>query len=600
MYRGVRRSAARALHFQPIFRLLHVNLVFGSQTGNAAYFASQLAEQLEQTCGHTVTLSALDDVDVRNVLDDHQSPLVVVCSVFGEGEPPDNAKKFVAALEAPTVQPACKGGDFCVMGLGDSRYAMERFNVIGKRLDQRLEQLGRRRLIPFVPGDVADDVEAAFDRFASQVLAKLPPQLNTTNNNNNNTPSDAPKQKVDEVVLVEAPAPDAPRVYYRSFDPAVYHEDNPRTLQCAAKRIVSRPGERVVAELLFREAGDYSTGDYLAVYPENPRATVDAVLKRCDLDPNQWFSLRGFQSAICMRRKTFPNPCSVRDFLSRFCDLRRPLPKESVKKLQQHVSAVAESSRIAAALENRDAFVKEFHFKSLDVLLDELPSAKLGLADLVDILPGVRPLFYSIASSRLVEPDVLRLVVAHHHILGAAKTPMMEGLVSTYLTRDIEPGCSVEAVVKPSLFRLPKDPRAPIIMIGVGSGIAPFLGFMRERCATGGVANHFYYGVLNEANLLYAEQLEEWKRAGVLNLHVAFGSQGVFAQHLMRRQSEELWPLIRDKQAHIYICGHTMLGEGVDLWLREVISANIKDPVEAKSFYDMLYEQGRYRSDVFA
>jgi sulfite reductase alpha subunit-like flavoprotein len=170
----------------------------------------------------------------------------------------------------------------------------------------------------------------------------------------------------------------------------------------------------VCSEIVFSQAGNYETGDYLGVFPENPKRTVDAIIQRCALDPDQYFSLRGFQSAISMRRKTFPNPCSVREFLARFCDLRRPLPKESVKKLQRYADSI-DSKRVAAALENRNTFVEEFHHKPFDEILAGFPSIKLGLADLVDILPAVKPLYYSIASSRLVVSVVIGLFCIPFH-----------------------------------------------------------------------------------------------------------------------------------------------------------------------------------------
>lgn len=588
MRRGVLLYRTAAFH--------NVRVLYGSQTGNAQYFATLLSEKLQEQKWN-VALGALDEAAPEEVVKE-SDPLIVVCSVFGEGEPPDNAQKFFKALTEKPLERSEAAGQYSVFGLGNSHYAETRFNITGKIIDDRLEVLGRKRLLPFLPGDAADDIEGQFEGWMDQLLQKL-------------GQGEAEKQQLnyDRVVLSDK-APTSVS-FYRPFDQSVWSMENPMPMSCLGTRSVLSasappPNVRACKEVLFTHPElQYVTGDYVGLYPLNQRMNVEKMVTQFRLPPQSYFELEGFESAISSRRRTFPRPVKVVDFLTKFCDLQRPLPLASVRKLLNWVDT-EDAKRIKAAIEDKNIFRETFWFASVPDVLSQFFTLQIGLAELVEILPPPKPVYYSIASSSKVHPKQIRLVVGHHRFSDAKNAVLLDGLCSTYLTQSVQQGDTVEGLVRQSVFRLPEDPSTPIIMIGVASGIAPFLGFIEERLLDQkGGDNLLFYGCMRaDWDLLYASELKEWKDSGRLDLNVAFSHQNpdrmVFAQHLLDQRGEQIFRLLQEG-AYVYVCGHTRLGAGVEETLKSILGRGFQgDEGKALSYLDMLYESGRLKLDVFA
>ncbi len=556
--------------------LSQLRVAYGSQTGTAQMFATQLAEAARAKQWDVVVNSLDDDPEAIEA-----DTLVVVTSVFGEGEPPDNAKRFYRSLmDSPHA--ATLGGRYAAFALGDSRYAKERFAIVGLNIDRELEQRGKTRIMPVSVGDAAGDIEADFDEFVQELLDKIGAGQ-----------AEKPQQKPDRLALVSD-----------EREPTLYAplDKNSLTLSCVSNRSVL-PGtwkERPCAELqLACPEVVYQTGDYLGVYPHSNSVHVDEMVRLFRLDRKAWFSIEsGFESVLSSRSKSLPNPVSVETFLSRYCDLQRPLQTSTLRKLAE-LASPEDKVRIAEGLDKEK---QPFLFKSVPQVLAEYPSllaGALGLEHLVALLPPQKPVYYSIASSALVSPKSCRLVVGQVQI-----TPQLGGLCSSFLN-SLAPGTAVEGQVQKSMFRLPADPKTPIVMVGVGSGLAPFLAFLEERALTGARNNTLFFGCMRpEQDFIYKEQLEKWHREQLLNLHVAFShptTEMVFVQHLMLQQRARLWDLISNQGAHIYMCGHVRMGKGVDEAIRDILLWGCNNSLERSTvMYDALYETQRLHSDVFA
>ncbi len=571
-------------------RQLSLSIAYGSQTGNAALFATQLAERLTAS-KWDVALSALDEKPASDLLNTSH-PLVVVCSVFGEGEPPDNAKAFYQHIMA-AKQPVASG-KFAVFGLGDTRYALERFNVIGRHVDERLAHLGKQRMAPFCAGDAGDDVEHDFEVWSEQLLKQL------------GEGESAKEAVVDRVVMVSGQEAEK-KSFYREFDAQVVSSDNPASLTCLSTRSVL-PGEwseRPCKEIVLGEIA-YETGDYLGVYPPSHQRPVEAMLKQFKLTENDRFVLDGFSGTLMCRRKSFPKPVSIGEFLSKYCDLHRPVPAAYARKLLNWTSGV-DKQRIAEATDDKKSgtlFKDLFWFKSIPEVLQQFPSLSMGLRELVEFLPPSRPSYYSLASSKARSGTRARLVVGSHRF-AVPSGGFRDGLCATYLTEVVQPGSVVESFVKASAFKLPTDPATPVVMIGVGSGLAPFLGFMEERVLSGGRNNTLYFGCMRrEWDFIYGKELEAWAKEGVLDLKLACShadpNRMEFVQHLMARDAKQLWRLLNEQNAHVYVCGHMRMGAGVEQALRDIATAELGNVGLGTAFVDRLVETSRLKTDVFA
>lgn len=609
-----RQYYMRALRIRPamVLRFHHsLSIVFGSQTGTAAMFATQLAEMAHDR-KMKVTLKALDEIDPEELLA-KQEPLAIVCSVFGEGEPPDSAKKFYHHLLNRT-DPACPG-PYAVFGLGDSRYAVERFNIIGRRMDERLTQLGKERMRPFFPGDSGKDIEGDFESWSQELMKMLEsaPAVKSPTRTEAKKNSDSADEDTDRVIMYDT-RPNTVHLYRSEapIDTGVASADFPFSLTCVSSQSVlphpQRWNERPCHEVwLEGPTLQYETGDYLGLYPLCHAPVVDRMLSQFKLDESKYFGLKGHVGVLAGRPKSFPNPVNVRTYLSKYCDLHRPLPTGSIRKMLKYVTSAAEQDMIKRALEEKQDFFRSlFWWKSVPDVLAQFPSLDVGLAELVEFLPPSKTTLYSIASSSAVEPRRVRLVVAQQLFSASKGSPWLFGHCSRFLTQDLKPGMLVDAFVKTSLFRPPADSATPVVMVAVGSGIAPFLGFMEERTLQGARNNILYYGCMRpEWDLLCKEKLEKWSASGDLKLNLAFShvnpEKPVFAQHLMGNDGDELWHLIYHQNAFVYICGHVRLGMGVEEVLRAVVLKGFKGDAEAaKRYYDMLYESGRIKADVFA
>jgi sulfite reductase alpha subunit-like flavoprotein len=603
------RQQLGACHHRCYLSTLRV--VFGSQTGQAAFFASQLAEQaqgrkwdvvLEELdagwcdygCGCVVVWLTFSKVDLPQLVA-REDPIVCVCSVFGEGVPPDNAKKFVSSL-VDTPNTVRGRGPYSVFGLGDSRYAMDRFNIVGRTIDAKLHELGKTRLLDFMPGDAGNDVEHDFELWSARLFQVLGDGDATTK-----------EQPSDCVTIVDR---NTPISYYGSVDTSSHSADNPYSLRCTSVKsalpCVSSWNSRPCMEIWLEHPDlHYTTGDYLGVYPKSAPSHVDEIVALAKLDPADMFSLKGFQSALAARRKTFPNPVSVQQFLSSHCDLSHPLPSSSARRMLNFMDK-GDRETVERALADRQGLYKElFWYKSVGAALAQFPSLQLDLHRLVEILQPSKAPFYSISSSSLVDPHRIRLVVGLNRFGPPANALALGGACSSFLTERLRAGDDVDAFVKSSNYGLPASASSPIIMVGVGSGIAPFIGFMEERIQSASMGkNLLFYGCMRrDWDLLYRDCLEGWVRAGVLDCSIAYSHQDpscmVFAQHLMEQRADEIWQLL-ENGACLYVCGHTRLGDGVDAFLKSLCIRKCGDAVKGKAYYDALYEQSRYKADVFA
>ncbi len=553
----VARAVSAALAREPA-TALRLSVVYGSQTGNAKRLAEQFAQKAEGA-GLQVRLVRADAYPTRELKSERL--LVLVVSTQGDGDPPDDARGLVEFLLGKRA-PELKELKFGVLGLGDSSYPQ--FCEIGRRLDARLAELGATRLLDRADADV--DVDSVARPWAERALQLVREQA-------------------------KAHAPLATVTPLRPAAAAGWSRDKPFSAEVVAnQRITARQSDKDIRhiELSLEGSGlNYEPGDALGLWPRNPPALVDAVLAQLKLDGN---------APVRIAETTQP----LRLWLSE----QRELTRLSRPLIAQHaaLSGAAELNRLlspdhAAQLQKLLA-----EYQIID-LLRAWPAAWTA-EEFVAALRPLTPRLYSIASSQKVVGEEAHLTVAHVAYEAFGSTHW--GAASHYLADQAEAGRVPVFIEHNERFRLPRDASRDVIMIGPGTGVAPFRGFVQERAATGAAGRNWLLFGNPHARSDFLYQLE-WqdtlKRGQLARLDLAFSrdqADKVYVQHRLREHGAELYRWI-DSGAHVYVCGDaTRMAKDVHAALIEVaVTHGGKSLEDATAYVNQLQQQGRYARDVY-
>jgi sulfite reductase (NADPH) flavoprotein alpha-component len=529
-----------------------LTIVYGSQTGNARRAAEQLAAEAE-AAGLPVRLLRADAYPLRELKQERHLQLVV--STQGDGDPPDDARDFldfVLGSRAPRLEQLHYG----VLALGDSSYPQ--FCAIGRRLDERLAELGATRLLPRGEADL--DIDAVAAPWRVQAVA-------------------AAKAALKPVATVTPLRPGPPA--------STVSRDAPFAAELLAQqRIALAAGGKDVrhVELALDGAGlHYEPGDALGVWPRNAPALVDAVLEALRLDGD---------TAVAQAGVELP----LREWLS----AKRELTRLARPLVAAH-AARARSADLQALLDDGPALAAWSDGRQVLDLLREAPAA-WDAESLVGALRPLLPRLYSIASSRKAVGDEAHLTVAH--VQWQRGGGPRHGVASHWLA-NAAPGARLPVYVEPNArFRLPADPSRDVVMIGPGTGVAPFRAFLQERTAVGAAGRHwlFFGNPHFRSDFLY--QLE-WQRAlrdGTLQrIDLAFsrdGKEKVYVQHRIRERARDLVDWI-EGGAHLYVCGAIAMGKDVHEALVDVLAPHAGGREAAVERLDALQREGRYARDVY-
>lgn len=541
---------------QPAGRL---TIVYGSQTGNAKRIAGELASRSE-AAGLPVRLLRADAYPQRELAQERH--LLLVISTQGDGEPPDDARglfEFISGKRAPKL-PALR---FAVLGLGDSSYPQ--FCTIGRQLDARLAELGATRFSAFGEADV--EIEAVAAPWTAQVLEQA------------------------RELLKPAGVPARVTALHAVPNRSAYSRDQPFAATVLAnQRIVARDSARDVrhVELSLEGSGlHYQPGDALGVWPRNPPALVQQWLEALQLDGAQ---------PVTHQQRTLP----LRQWLEREREITR-LHRGFIAALAAaggHDDLAAllqpdQSTRLAAVLADD---------QPID-LLRRYPAAWQPEALLAALRP-LAPRLYSIASSaKAVGKEVhLTVAVVDYEAHGSAHW----GAASSLLAATGEDGTLPVFIEPNERFRLPADSSRDIIMIGPGTGVAPFRAFVQERRESGASGrNWLFFGNRHFASdFLYQLEWQQALQDGSLHrLDLAFSRDAehkTYVQDRLREHGAELHAWL-ENGAHLYVCGDAKhMARDVHAALVEVIVAHGNQSLdEANAWLGELLQQGRYARDVY-
>ncbi len=558
---GVPTASLPAAEAQATARL---TIVYGSQTGNARRLAEQLARQGE-AAGLSVRLLRADAYPTRELKDERA--LYVVISTQGDGDPPDDARglvEFIAGKRAPEL----KQLRYAVLGLGDSSYPQ--FCAIGQKLDARLAELGATRLLPRADADL--DLETVATPWLEQALAKAKDALKPT----------APLATVTPL----RPLPSAP----------AYGRDAPFPAQLLLnQRITARGGSKVAGskdvrhvELSLEGSGlHYEPGDALGLWPVNPPALVEAVLRTLELDGDTDVEHGG---------QRLPLRQWLRD--------KRELTQLSRPFVARH-AAQARSEELNDLLgpDRQPALAALLDRAQVLDLLQRHPAA-WDAAELVAALRPLTPRLYSIASSARHVGEEVHLTVAHVEYDDG--DGLRWGAASNHFARSQEGDRLPVFIEHNERFRLPADASRDIVMIGPGTGVAPFRAFVQDRAATGAAGrNWLLFGNPHfRSDFLYQVEWQQALKDGTLHrLDLAFSrdqADKIYVQDRLRERGRELFDWL-ENGAHLYVCGDaTRMAKDVHATLLSVIAEHGgRCAQDADEYLNTLQQQGRYARDVY-
>jgi len=527
-----------------------VTLLWASQTGNAETLAERLAARLRDG-GFAVELSAMADFPASKLTSTQN--LALISSTFGDGDPPDNGEGFWHSLS--TTQTRLESLRFAVLALGDPAY--DQFCRHGKQLDQRLQELGATRLLERVDCDT--EFEERADTWVAQLQKTLRPE---------------------PAVAVEAQGAASPIETTGKAKPRAS-----RLLVNLHLNSQSPHKETRMFSLDLADSGlGYEAGDALGVHPRNCPELVDELLDLTRLNAEAPVSVDQFGEV------------SLRQALTEHFEIARPN--------SDTLAFIAERSAnpgLKQLLGNdRKAQLKEWLWgRQLADVLQEYP-LDCSASELLGTFKRLQPRLYSIASSAKAHPREVHLTVA------AVRYGKRKGVSSTFLA-DRAQDAEVPVFVQPSKhFRVPSDGDVPMIMIGPGTGIAPFRAFLQERRARGDQGrNWLFFGEQHAASdFYYRDELQGMQHDGLLtHLSLAFSrdqAEKIYVQDRIREQGAELWRWLQDG-ARLYICGDaSCMARDVDQTLRQVAQRHGGlDPQDAADYWRQMSEQKRYLRDVY-
>ncbi|MCY8975376.1 assimilatory sulfite reductase (NADPH) flavoprotein subunit [Bacillus atrophaeus] len=538
-----------------------VTILYGSQTGNAQGLAENMGKTLEGR-GYQVNVSSMSDFKPNNLK--KIKNLLIVVSTHGEGDPPDNALSFHEFLHGRRA-PKLDDLRFSVLALGDSSY--EFFCQTGKEFDARLEELGGTRLSPRVDCDLDYDEPAA--EWVEEVLGGL---------------SEA-QSGIAEPTPAAAP---------RSGESA-YTRTNPFRAEVLENINLNGRGsnkETRHLELSLEGSGlTYEPGDSLGVYPENDPALVDMLLEEMNWDPeevvtvNKQGDVRPLKEALISH---FEITVLTKPLLQQAAQL-------SADEDLRELLSPGNEEKAKAYLEGRDV---------LDLVRDFGPWG-VSAQEFIAILRKMPARLYSIASSLSANPDEVHLTIGA--VRYDAHGRERKGVCSILCAERLQPGDTLPVYIQHNQnFKLPDNPETPIIMVGPGTGIAPFRSFMQEREEAGaeGKSWMFFGDQHFVTDFLYQTEWQKWLKDGVLTkMDVAFSrdtDEKVYVQHRMLEHSKEMFAWIQEGAA-VYICGdekhmaHDVHQALIDIIEKEGGMSREK----AEEYLADMQQQKRYQRDVY-
>jgi len=533
-------------------------ILYGTHTGNSESLAKQSAKAIGEA-GFETKVADMGSFKTRELKTIKK--LLIIVSTHGLGDPPPEAEELHAFLHSSKA-PDLKHIDYSVLALGDSSYT--EFCHAGIQFDEVLEKLGANRIAKRVECDV--DYEDGHAEWLQEVISKLK--------------ADTGESAQAAIAVQQALAPSG----------SIYNRKNPFPATILNK--INLNGRNSGKETIHLELDlkgselHYEPGDALGIYAINSKRLIDGILNLCKFSGEE-------------RVTTHHGEKSLFDALSDDYELT-PLTAVSLK----HYAELSANERLQKIVSDNGSIAEYIHGRDIYDLLQEAPY-QLSPDDLISILRKNTPRMYSIASSQEAVDDEVHIVVSVVRYEGYGR--YKEGFCSSFLSDRVHTDEQVKVFIDPNTrFKLPANPDSPIIMVGAGTGVAPYRSFMQHRELTEANGKSWlFFGERNfTTDFLYQAEWLQYLKDGVLTkADVAFSrdqERKVYVQHKMMEQGKELFNWL-ENGAHFYVCGDAQrMAKDVDSALKNIIQTHgglTKD--KAEEYVKAMQQTNRYQTDIY-
>uniref|UniRef100_A0A8C4VBK9 Nitric oxide synthase n=1 Tax=Falco tinnunculus TaxID=100819 RepID=A0A8C4VBK9_FALTI len=577
-----------------------VTVIYATETGKSETLANNLCSLFN--CAFNTKILCMDEYNICDL--EKETLLLVVTSTFGNGDSPNNGKGLVSVLN-----------QYAVFGLGSSMYP--EFCAFAHAIDQKLAQLGASQLTPIGEGDELNGQEAAFRAWAVSAFKTACDIFNICGKNS--------------IQLPEIYTSD------ESWDPKNYRISCPLFLTALAnihakviipmklkfrQNLQSLKSSRVtiLVKLSCETNQDmhYLPGDHIGIFPGNQPELVHGLIAHVKDAPPADQTIRletctggGYWTSD----KKIP-ACTLLEALTYLLDITTPPSQQLLKKLAQLVTAEEDKQRLEVLCQSTEEYNKWKFYNSPNILevLEEFPSAEVSTAFLLTQLPFLKPRYYSVSSSCDMTAREIHLTVAVvNYRTRDGQGPLHHGVCSTWLNtialNEIVP-CFIRSANE---FRLPEEPTKPCILIGPGTGIAPFRSFWLQRLhdlekkgIKGGDMTLLFGCRQPEMDHIYKEETDEMKRKGVLKeVYTAYsrqpGQPKVYVQDILQSKLEtKVCNLLHKEEGHLYVCGDVHMAKDVAQTLKGLLAKYLNlNEQQAEEYFFQLKSQKRYHEDIF-
>ncbi|XP_060529612.1 NADPH--cytochrome P450 reductase isoform X2 [Cylas formicarius] len=591
---------------------------YGSQTGTAEEFAGRLAKEgvRYRLKGMVADPEECDMEELVNLKNIPNSLAIFCMATYGEGDPTDNAMEFFEWLQNGDAD--LSGLNYAVFGLGNKTY--EHYNEVAIYMDKRLEELGATRVFELGLGDDDANIEDDFitwkDKFWPAVCEHFGIDSTAEDINIRQYRLEEYDDAPDRVYTGEMA-----RLHSLKNQRPPYDAKNPYLAKINVNRELFQNSDRSCMHIEFDIEDSkmrYDSGDHLAVYPVNNTELVEKIGRLCEKNLDTIFSLINTDEDSS-KRHPFPCPCSYRTALTHYLDITQNPRTHILMELAEYCSEPAEKEKFKLMASNTtegkalyNKWIIEDN-RNIVHILEDMPSCKPALDHLCELLPRLQPRYYSISSSAKVYPSTVHITA----VVVEYTTPtnrLNKGVATTWLREKIPkpdaPPITVPVFIRKSQFRLPTKPQTPIVMIGPGTGVAPFRGFVQERNFSKQEGKQvgqtiLYYGCRRKTeDYLYQEEFEEYEKNGLLTLRVAFSrdqAHKVYVTHLIEQDADQIWNVF-ENNGHLYICGDakSMANDVRNILQKIIQSKGNMTEQQALAYTKKMETQKRISMDVWS
>lgn len=586
-----------------------ITVLYGSQTGNAQDVAERIWRESKRFY-FKCYVKSMDEYDIRELINEHCC--VFVCSTTGQGEEPDNMRtfwRFLLRKNLP-VNSLC-GLNFAVLGLGDSSYV--KFNFVAKRLNKRLQQLGGRMLVPLGLGDDQHDLgyDAVVDPWLKTLwdrllqLYPLPSEV-------------APFEGYNKVTARWRVQHDAVSTPTRALYSQARHEKEFDVTVIQNVRTTDENHFQDVRLIKLKTKGEaYRPGDVVVLRPRNLHEQIkdfQNILSSngVNIPPETVFKLSEVTKEIPLPQ-VLKQAVTFQQLCEEYFDLMA-IPRRNIFNVLAEITSSELEREKCLEFTTAEGQTDLYNYcnrprRNITEVLQDFPHATRNLTPdlLFEILPPMKPREFSIASSYKAHKDEIHVLVA----VVRYKTKLHKerlGLCSNYLA-DLKPGACLTAWLKKGSFRFPTDPKLPIIMVGPGTGVAPFRNFILERQAEGTASIKnllLFFGCRGQNKDFHcSEEFLRLHSESKLNLICAFSrdqEEKVYVQHKIMQHKELVWECLNTGKAHVYVAGSSknMPQQVRDAFIEVCVCCGRMTRSEADNFIGVLERMNQYQTETWS